>query len=97
MIDENGEILNPMFGQFFLNEDLYQVFHCDNTSGFLSQQLVVEEIWANETEFIGYIVKRANDELLATWILELLDVYKEGKTEQSARGAKPIPALLNKL
>jgi hypothetical protein len=96
MIEENGEILNPKIAEFFINEDLYSVFYCDNTSGF-REQLVVVEVWANEAEFIGYIVKRANAEVLSSWIENLVNVYNEGNSLQSARGAKPLPALLNKL
>jgi hypothetical protein len=95
MIDENGTILNPKIAEFFIDEDLYSVFYCDNTSGF-REHLIVIEVWANEAEFIGYIVKRANAEVMASWITELINVYKEGYALQSARGANPLPAILNK-
>ena len=95
MIEENGEILDPKIAEFFIDEDLYTVYYGANASGF-RETLDVVEVWANETEFLGYIVKRPNAEVVSSWITEFIKKHNEGNTHQSARGANPLPLVLNK-
>ena len=95
MIEENGEILDPKIAEFFIDEDLYTVYYGANASGF-RETLDVVEVWANETEFLGYIVKRPNAEVISSWITEFIKKHNEGNAHQSARGSKPLPLVLNK-
>ena len=95
MIEETGEILDPKVAEFFIDEDLYTVYYGANASGF-RETLDVVEVWANETEFLGYIVKRPNAEVISSWITEFIKKHNEGNAHQSARGASRLPLVLNK-